>query len=213
MTKNASAPSYDDLESLLKKIDGNNGLACRQILDDYKELFMGAPGASHNHQVWPGGYNDHITEAMNIVSVLFDVLNTLRNLPFTKSDALLVVFLHDLEKPFRYTYDAGGNLVANPSLSDKDSKSAKRNEIISQYGIQLNEQQLNAMKYIEGVRESEYTPGARTMGELASICHCADTISARLWYNHPLPAGEDTWLKAKRVNPNAKDYVVPSELT
>lgn len=212
MPKETSQPHYDTLGYLLNKIDGSNGLACKQIVTDYKELFITASGASHNHQAWPGGYEDHITEAMNIGVTLFDTLNSARALPFTKSDVLLVLFLHDLEKPFRYSYDKDRNLLIAPGLSEKVAKSAKRNEIITKYGIVLDVQHINAMKYVEGIRDEDYTPGARTMGELASLCHCADTLSARLWYNHPLSEGKDTWQGSNRINPKAKDYVLPSEL-
>lgn len=204
--------SYESLDNLLSQIDGSNGLACKKIYADYRYLFETAPGASHNHQAWPGGYADHITDAMNIVSIIFDTLNDVRSLAFSKSDAILVIFLHDLEKPFRYSYDTNGNILADPKLSTKSAKSDKRLDVIAKYNIQLNEQQSNALKYIEGVRENEYSPGARTMGELASLCHCADTLSARLWYNHPLPEEKDTWAGSTRANPLANNIILKSEL-
>ncbi|MDQ2973458.1 MAG: hypothetical protein M3Q79_03195 [bacterium] len=211
LKKNNQRP-YCGLDDLLSQIEGSNGLACKKIYADYKHLFETAPGASHNHQTWPGGYADHIADAMNIVSIIFDTLDNVRPLVFSKSDALLVIFLHDLEKPFRYSYDNNGNILADPKLSNKSAKSNKRLDVISRYNIQLNEQQTNALRYVEGVRESEYSPGARTMGELASLCHCADTLSARLWYNHPLPEGKDTWEGSTRANSLASDIVLSSEL-
>lgn len=205
--------TYRTLEDMLAEIPGPNGEASRQIYADYKELFQAAPGSSHNHQAWPGGYQDHITDAMNIVSSLYDTLAaTGRSMPFSRADALLVIFLHDLEKPFKFAIDENGNLTDNPDIPDKAARAAKRLEVMAKYHIELDEQQTNAFTYVEGVRDTEYTPSRRTMGELAALCHCADTLSARLWYNYPLPEGEDEWDKAGRVNQTAAAFTLESEL-
>lgn len=199
-TRENDQPIYETLEALLGQISGNNGQACRKIYQDFETLFRSAPGSSHNHQCWPGGYYDHVSEVMNLAALLYDTLNSLRPLPFNKSDALLVMFLHDLEKPFKYVMDDKGQLTRSAEIIDKAGNAAKRNQLLQQYGIELNAQQTNAMRYVEGVREKDYVQGARTMGELAALCHSADTLSARLWYNYPLPEGKDEWSGARRIN-------------
>lgn len=68
-------------------------------------------------------------------------------------------------------------------LYSKAERKAFRAEFIKAYGIKLTEVQENALKYVEGVSDAEYTPGARTMGELAAFCHCCDIMSARLWHD------------------------------
>jgi hypothetical protein len=60
-----------------------------------------APGSTKNHQAWEGGYIDHITEVMNIAHWLYT--SSPRPLPFGLADALEVLFLHDLEKPWKFT--------------------------------------------------------------------------------------------------------------
>ena len=45
---------------------------------------------------------------MIIAAVLHKEFSSLRPLPFTLSDALLVLFLHDLEKPWAYTPGKAG---------------------------------------------------------------------------------------------------------
>lgn len=122
------------------------------------------------------------------------------------------MFLHDLEKPFKFKIDEAGNLTDNPEIPDKAARAAKRLEVMERYGIVLDPQQANAMKYVEGIRDEDYTPNARIMGELAALCHCADVLSARLWYNHPLPKGEDGWHDAARVNPKAASFILSSEI-
>lgn len=204
-------PVYYSLPELLEQIPGDNGDACRRMYKDYRELFEAAPGSSHNHQAWPGGYADHVTDAMNTVSVLYDALGAARPLPFEKADALLVIFLHDLEKPFKFSFDEQGNLVDNPAIPDRAAHAAKRVEVMTEYGIELDIQQANAMHYVEGIRDGEYTNQARLMGELAALCHCADTLSARMWYNHPLAGAQEPWKGAARVNPVAT-LMIKSEL-
>lgn len=211
-TKEHDQPAYETLGELLEQISGKNGQACRKIYQDFEELFKSAPGSSHNHQSWPGGYYDHVTEVMNLAALLYESLNSARPLPFDKSDALLVMFLHDLEKPFKYIMDDTGQLTRSSEITDKATNAAKRNEIIQQYGIELNAQQSNAMQFVEGVRDKDYKQNARTMGELAALCHSADILSARLWYNYPLPEGKDEWNGAQRINPLAMKFVLKTEI-
>ncbi len=204
---------YQTLEDMLDQINGDNGEACRAIYAEYKELFQTAPGSSHNHQAWPGGYQDHVTEAMNLASALYDTLDAARDLPFDKSDALLVMFLHDLEKPFKYIINERGDLIDSSLIRNKKDRAVIRQQVMDLYGIELSVQQANAMRYVEGIRDEDYTPDKRIMGELAALCHCADVLSARLWYNHPLAEGHDSWQPAARVNPKAAGFILASETT
>ena len=196
-----SQPTYETIDALVCRIEGQNGEACAKILEDYRQLFTETPGSSGNHQAWPGGYLDHITELMNIGSVLFHTLNHLRPLPFNESDVLLVTFLHDLEKPFKYTYDAQGSLVKNPDLLEKQASEEFKRGLLRTYGIELNAMQANALEFVEGIRDDKYRKDSRVMSELGAMCHMADLWSARGWYNHPQPPNSDSWAGSGRVNP------------
>ncbi len=77
---------------------------------DYAKRMSSAPGSSRNHQAWEGGYADHVRETMNIACQLYRLFNELRGLPFLLADALTVMFLHDIEKPFK----EGGVLIGEP---------------------------------------------------------------------------------------------------
>jgi len=88
-------------------LDEPNRTACARLLADHRTLFATVQGSTHNHQTWPGGYLDHVTDAMNIAVVLYAQLSELRPLPSSLSDLLLVVYLHDLEKWFDYPAAAG----------------------------------------------------------------------------------------------------------
>jgi hypothetical protein len=181
-----------------------------RILFESKGIIAEAPGSSHNHQAWPGGYMDHVLEVMNIACQQYQWMSRARKLPFTRSQALQVLFLHDIEKPWKYSEpgtihvgDAGiflpeedqtFNWRALPT-GTKEERKAFRAAVIKHYNVQLTPEQENALEYVEGVPDSKYTPGERTMGELAAFVHCCDILSARLWYDKgkDVPVGQDRW--------------------
>ena len=183
---------YLDFTALLALIPDPNRDRLWQIVLDNRDAFMAAKGSSYNHQAWIGGYFDHLAEVMNIACQLYRSLSSLRKLPFELSEALEVLFLHDVEKPFK-SHDT---LVYRDRTmtTSKENRKKLRAEIIAEYNIRLSDEQENALRYVEGVPDSEYTPGERTMGELAAFCHSCDILSARLWHdkgcNVPAPAWE-----------------------
>ena len=185
----ASRDEFLDLEALLDQIEGENGVACRQMYTDYEELFNTAPGASHNHHTWEGGYRHHVEQVMNLFKGLYawaEQNGWIDQLPeserFKLSDGLTIMWLHDLEKPFKYRV-VDGRLKDNPDLKDKKARKQFREKMIGQYGIELNPEQQNALFHVEGVRDEYYTPNERVDHPLAAMCHSADLISARLLYD------------------------------
>lgn len=206
---------YLGLDAFFKMIPGNAPL--KKLWDDHRGRMETAPGSSHNHQAWHGGYRDHIVECLNIARSLHAALAEIRPLPFSLADALTVLYLHDLEKPWKYAQaprnpeecvcghlrrdhwmeagctakcimcvEAGKScaqwISALPPASKADRK-AFRDKLIRAYGIQLTAEQWNALEYVEGIPDSQYTPGERVMGELAAFCHMCDICSARLWHD------------------------------
>lgn len=166
---------YFDLDELLQLCNANPQF--QRLIGAHGEKFHYAPGSSHNHQAWEGGYLNHVVETMNIAFWLYTT--SPRPLPFSLSDVLEVMFLHDLEKPWKHTKHHGEIL----SLTSKSERRSFRDGLISQYGIELSEEQKNALRYVEGIPDSEYVPGERIMGEMAAFCHCCDILSARLWHD------------------------------
>lgn len=188
---------YLTIDEMINMIDSPNKYACWRIMDDNRKLFQTAQGSSNNHQAWLGGYFDHVQEIMNIGIVLFDQLNALRPLPFSLSDVLLVVFLHDIEKPWKYELLDDGQLHEIATLKSKQAQHDFRNQKIIEYRFELTEEQQNGMKYVEG-ENLDYSNRKRTMGPLAALCHLADVTSARIWHDHPLETN-DSWTGAKRL--------------
>lgn len=191
------AQQYYTLKKLLGMIEEPNGSLCSKVLQDNYDLFSKASGSTHNHQAWEGGYLDHLTEIMNIAVLLFKPLNEARTLSFSLSDALLALYLHDLEKPWRIRKNGKGEYESNPELADKEKKVLPFVEKkLEEYGFVLTEEQWNGIKYAEG-EKNDYSSKRRTQKPLAAFVHMCDVWSARGWFNHPLEEN-DSWKGAKR---------------
>ena len=187
---------YQSIDHWLHFIDVPWRPACQQILREHRALFETTPGSTNNHQTWPGGYIDLITDLMNIAHELYQTLRIHRPLPFTLSDSLLVLFLHDIEKPWKYELRGDGQLHHVAGMETKEKQHAWRMAFLQRYGIELTSAQLNALKYVEG-ELSDYSPRHRVMNELAAFCHMCDVCSARIFPQYPV-AERDPWPGAQR---------------
>lgn len=190
---------YESVESLVARIDEPNRSACARIVADHRALFATVPGSTHNHQAWRGGYLDHVSEVMNIALVLHDRCAALRPLPFSRSDLLLVVFLHDLEKPWKYELGVDGQLHHKAEMQGKAAHQEFRMAMLARYGVTLTAEHENGLRYAEG-ELADYTNQQRRMGPLAALAHMCDVASARLWFDYPA-AKDDPWLGARRAAP------------
>lgn len=175
----------ESLEPLLQSISEPNKTPTLRLWHDLQTYIPDAAGATKSHQAWPGGYKDHVQECMNIARVLYERLNSERVLPFSVESAYLVLFLHDCEKPFRHANDE--QLAHFPWIIKRPDKSDKefQKRLITQYGFTINDEEWNALTYVEGEPDYEYVEGERLQGPLAAFCHVCDTISARIWYDYP----------------------------
>jgi hypothetical protein len=72
-------------------------------------------------------------------------LNSLRPLSFSLSDILLVLFVHDLEKPWKLVRNTGGEVNYASELKDKDSQHAFRKKLLQDWKISLSPEQENAL--------------------------------------------------------------------
>jgi hypothetical protein len=200
------------MNELLEMIAEPSGEICRKILEDNQELLKTSPGSAHNHQNWKGGYWDHVVEVMNFWVLLYGTLEAtgrIQQLPeeecFSLSDGLLILFLHDLEKPWRYRLendspiqDANGEFVIDEELKSKAARSNFVQNRLKEYGLELTPNQKNGLKYVEGVRDGDYRSNDRVMKPLATLCHCCDLLSARGFYAFPL-AENDPWALGRIV--------------
>ena len=166
-------------------------------------------GSSWKHQSWPGGYLDHVAETMNIGQLMWDAFKETGRLDrltelredephragvngyddrFTLSDVLLVLFLHDISKPYN---QHGG------------SEDVFREAVVTLYQIPLKDRHRKALRYIHGEPDDEYKKGDKNMTPLGAFCHMCDIASARLFYQFPLY--EDPWAGRKHHKPAQRD--------
>jgi hypothetical protein len=156
----------------LNHIEGDNLKKCLNLLRFFTTNYSDAPGSSHNHQAYKSGYYKHISDVLDYAFFLYRELSVRQPLDFSLSDAILVLFLHDIEKPIKYSKD----------YNEVDDSETIRNNLIQQFDIQLNEEQKLAIKYIHG-ENSDYKKDQRVMSPLCAFCHCCDIISARIFYD------------------------------
>ena len=131
-----------------------------------------------------GGYLDHIAEIFKISEGIYNIFPERQSI-IHFPDVLLVLYLHDIEKPFLFNYDKNGNfIIKDEKLNNKPAREAFRTKLIKKYELPLKEKHWHALKHVEGIRDQYYTPGDRVMSELGALCHLADMASARLWHNY-----------------------------
>lgn len=139
---------YLRMEQWLRLIHEPDRDTLFRIYEENLALFRTAPGSKHNHQAWPGGYLDHVTETANIGMVLYSLLGGPVILPFTLSSALKIMFLHDIEKPWRFREDEHGRM--QEMLKSKVEKAEFREGLMEDFGVVLTTAEANAMRYVEG---------------------------------------------------------------
>ena len=171
---------YYNLNELLDMIDEPNRDSCLKIYLENKTIFEMSKGSNIKHQAWEGWYLDHVRDIMNIAIRLYSDLNNCRTLSFSLSDSLLVLYLHDLEKPRKYAGNEKDKTELKSFLDYKDFIKSK----IDEYWFQLTKEHWNALKYVHGEWE-DYDPNKNIQGPLAAFVHVCDTISARIWFDHP----------------------------
>jgi hypothetical protein len=193
---------YYPIERCIELIDQPFRLMCQKILIENRALFEKTRGSTHNHQTWDGGYIDHITDGMNYTRHLYAFDEAFgRPLPFSLSDALLIFFLHDLEKPWRIQVSESGEAFNRPGLDTKEAfkafREAKLREYLPNAEQYFTPSLMNALTYVEGELK-DYSSKHRVMNELAAFCHKVDVWSARAWYDYPKSI-DDEWSGAGRV--------------
>lgn len=163
------------LRSSIFSLTGERAKGLIQFHDCNLTNILTAKGSSCNHQAWEGGYCDHLVQCFLIAQNLYKSLSELRELPFTLESAIVVLYLHDIEKIFKYG--------KYPSIDSMPDKQIWYKESLSKiYKVDLTSDELNALKYIHGEGE-DYKKDERVMCPLAAFCHSVDILSARVFYD------------------------------
>ena len=161
---------HNIITHLLKIEDDNNLFGCIEMLHFFIQNFPEAPGSSGNHQAYSGGYYKHISDIMDNCDFMYRNLSKKDKLDFLISDAILVLFLHDIEKPIKYSHN------------NEDSDNSIREHLIVKFNIKLTDEHKLALRYIHGEGD-DYKKDKKVMSPLGAFCHCCDVISARIFFN------------------------------
>jgi hypothetical protein len=163
-----------NIDKYLGELDSESSDKMRFIWNDLLQNHFDTKGSSGNHQNYFGGYFYHIHDVLRNGMMLYDNLSDQGDLPFTKSDVFLTIFFHDIEKICKYSEN---NTIDCANLSNSEI----RQKMYSKYDVDLPIHILEAIKYIHG-EGKYYTKGKRVMSPLSALCHCADIISARIFF-------------------------------
>ena len=158
----------------LQEIDDPRREAILEFHQRHQSKIERSWGSKSKHQAWPGGYLDHLAEIFRIAESMYTGLSQQRSFPFCLSSAIVVLYFHDVEKIWKYTTGISNSFDKEQYLFET---------LAEEHQIQFSPEETNALKYIHGESEANYNPDIRVMGPLAAFCHCADTLSARLWFD------------------------------
>lgn len=193
------------IDAYIECVPSNENI--QRLFDDFRTLFRYAPGSRGAHHYWYGGWMDHNQQMLDKYTCDYEWFmehGWLDELPtneqFIYHEGIVVILMHDMEKPFKYAELVEGiTEIEIPSeftseLEDKANRKTFRETLMEKYGITLNSIQQNALRYVEGVRDYDYIPGERTDKPLAALCHSADLTSSRIGYDirGPYYVGEIT---------------------
>lgn len=161
---------YLELDELLMNVEEPYRSGFQEFLTHHGDVVYLARGSTNNHQAWRGGYIDHIREVMNVAVILYDTLSELRPFPFSLSDALVVLFSHDIEKPWAYVEDKG-NFLRREEFRSKEDAHAFRLKKLADCGISLSAPLERAVFFTEGEidRYSNLAPCTINMPTINSL--------------------------------------------
>lgn len=183
---------YDSIYNIQGYIKacGDNAPKLQQILDDHQSTFDFARGSLYKHQAWQGGYLQHVSDCIQLANYMYDYRHNyygetkdLWPISFSWASVVLVLFLHNIEKPFMQMHMS---LDSHMPVWNKTQRVMFRGELIAKYDLKLTHEEIQALLYVEG-EGADYNPEKRIMNELGALCHAADTLSSRLWYDRNKP--------------------------
>ena len=176
---------------ILKKVSNKNKEPLLKMFGDTEKTLRSMPAAIRWHHSEVGGLYRHTKEVMEQALKLYDALRSdLRKRAITENDVILVSFIHDLEKLDKYKKNQGYEPDRKYEKGYKETEfnynydktdmndTAQVVRICAKYGIELNDNHLNAITFHHG----GWSVDAKgSLKPLAVLLHSADLISANLF--------------------------------
>ncbi len=172
-----------EIEYFLDHINKENRDACLSMHSHFTSNYSDAKWSQYKHQAWEWGYQQHIKDILNISKRLYENVYTDFWRPnFNIEDSYEVLFLHDIEKPIKYTK----NRTQEVLLLQWANTYQIREYLIKKFWIIIRPDIAWALKYIHGEWD-DYTNKKRIMSELWTHCHIADNMSSWIFHNKDNP--------------------------
>jgi hypothetical protein len=177
------------LSDLIKEITNEN-LNLNTLHFKLQPLIASVPASVKYHHNWTGGYQDHVRQVIEHALAMYDRFFSeemscptcgkgkliQRDCGFNRDDVILVAYIHDLDKLFRYKKldkpkdGREWDYARAPSYDE----SAKVAVMCAQSGILLEDKHLEALAMHHGGWSANPN---RDMSPLAVIIHSADLMS------------------------------------
>lgn len=146
------------------------------------------PASTKYHHKDFGGHGDHTAQVMELS---INIYNSLKEscADFNLDDVILVAFVHDLDKLWRYQQikerKEGGPIFEYKELEVPYDEYSKTIAECFRRGLELKDIHIEAIDHHHGGwaqdLSSVYNYRSKNIGKLATILHCADMLSCSLW--------------------------------
>ena len=168
-----------------------NKIQNKELREKYTNLYVAirkdfttAPAAVKYHHNWHGGLHLHTEQVMNIAMDLFNDWKD--KLTVELDDIIIVSFIHDLDKMYRYELRPLSEKKDNKpfyTYKHKDTATYPPEmdvmRILAKHGISLTRQQTEALVWHHG-GWSDAAKVYKSNSQLAAFIHVADLFSARI---------------------------------
>lgn len=146
------------------------------------------PAAIKHHHWWKKGWLDHTAQVLKISIDIYNNMSEYEPITdFTIDDVILVAFVHDLDKLWRYTElekPKEGQLFEYRNDITPYTESSKVVAECFRHGIELTDQHIEAIDHHHGGYSvdisSVYSKSSKTT-KLSTLIHCADMLSTFMW--------------------------------
>lgn len=142
------------------------------------------PASTRFHHWWKGGLLEHVVEVMNYSAMIIQGMSTLQEGLPGLDKALILAFVHDLDKVGRYVPNTR-RWPKGPFRADEDRPICESSGLIFRmvqpFGIDLDEDMLHAITFHHGGWAEYFKtyPYAR-MSPTATVLHTADLLSGNI---------------------------------
>jgi 23S rRNA maturation-related 3'-5' exoribonuclease YhaM len=168
-----------------------------------KERIVYWPASKKHHHAWVGGYADHVREVMMLAIHSYQNVNAycetlpVNPLDFTLDDVILVAYVHDLDKLYRYKdmpegdyrrqAKYGGQIWEVADGITYPDESAKVTQLCALQGIVLTDAQIEAVSHHHGGWSCNlsspyaYMSDGSGMTKFSTLIHGADLMSGYIF--------------------------------